>query len=603
MHALRVLVLLLLCASKSFAAQDFTPHPRIKIDPWLEGQLLHAGVDSFLVRFDDSSTMARVLEGKQSARQVYDTLRARSKKTQAEVRGLLDAAGISWKPLWIINGLEVRGDLTLARALAERAEVTAIVGNPVVRGLQEPEEGEEERALLAPEWGVLRVNADDVWMTDLVRGTGVVMASADTGVEWTHPAIKGKYRGWNGVTASHDYNWHDAIADLAAPIDDHNHGTHTVGTMVGDDGGANLIGVAPSARWIGCRNMNLGNGTPATYLDCMQFFIAPYPHGGDPELDGDPSQAPHIVNNSWGCPPSEGCNLESLLDGLAATRAAGILFVAAAGNSGSSCSTVNDPPAIHVESFSVGATDINNNLASFSSRGPVTVDGSHRFKPNVAAPGVGVRSCIRNNLYSTFNGTSMASPHVAGSAALLWSARPQLRGHIALTRCLLSRSSNGTAINTTATCGGTTRLDLPNNLFGWGLVDAYNAIHLGPDTDSDSIADACDCAADDPGTYDLVGEVEALVHMTSTRLAWSAEDGFGTVYDVLRGDLDVLRGTGSVALASCFAPGLAATEVDDPSNPPPDGAYYYLVQARNACFEGTYGTDSSGIPRVHPSCP
>jgi subtilisin family serine protease len=442
-------------------------------------------------------------------------------------------------------------------------------------------------------------------MTDLVRGAGVVVASADTGVEWTHPAIKGKYRGWNGVTASHDYNWHDAIADVAAPIDDHNHGTHTVGTMVGDDGGTNLIGVAPSARWIGCRNMNLGNGTPATYLDCMQFFIAPYPHGGDPELNGDPSKAPHIVNNSWSCPPSEGCDQSSLRDGLAATRAAGILFVAAAGNSGSACSTVFDPPAIHDDAFVSGATDISNNLASFSSRGPVTIDGSGRLKPEVAAPGVGVRSSIRNNLYATFNGTSMASPHTVGVAALLWSAKPQLQRNVDLTRCILTRSANGTIVNTTQTCGGTTRLDLPNNLFGWGLVDAYNAIHYGPDIDADGIGDACDCAVDDGGAFDVPGEVQDLRHASHAVLFWdsaAAGAGSGTVYDLIRGDLESLRAGDAVDTAACLA-SMGVPAFEDASVPDEESGYYYLVAAWNGCGAGGFGADSTGTQRTHAACP
>ncbi|HEX5042095.1 MAG TPA: S8 family serine peptidase [Candidatus Polarisedimenticolaceae bacterium] len=597
-HPVAVLLLCLTSVLPALA-DDFTRDPRLKVDLWLEGRLRQVGTDSFIVRFDDGEGMGRALAGKRGTRDVYETLRARARDRQAQVRALLDARGISWKPLWIVNGLVVEGDLPLARALAERPEVTAVIGNPVVRGIEEVEEG----PVLTPEaveWGVTRVNADDVWLGDAVRGAGVVVASADTGVEWTHPALKGKYRGWDGVSASHDYNWHDAIADLEAPLDDHNHGTHTVGTMVGEDG-SNQIGVAPAAKWIGCRNMNLGNGTPASYLDCMQWFIAPYPHGGDPEADGDPSKAPHIVNNSWGCPPSEGCNVASLLDGLAATEAAGILFVAAAGNSGSSCSTVSDPPAIHADAFSAGAIDVNNNLASFSSRGPVTIDGSNRMKPEIAAPGVNVRSSIRNGLYASFQGTSMASPHVAGVSALLLSAKPGLRGNLDLTICQLERTANTAAIQTTQTCGGTTRLDIPNNLFGWGLVDAYAAIHPSVDADHDGITDACDCAPGNDGAFDVPGEVTGLAAASDSVLSWTsaaAAAGSGTVYDVLRGDLAGLRLGVPVASADCLATGAVSAAVADASDPGPDGGYFYLVQARNACGAGGFGAG-----RTHAACP
>ncbi len=605
-----VVAVLMLCLASvlpASAAEDFTGDPRLKIDLWLEGRLHQVETDSFIVRFDDGPGMGQALADKRGPRAVYDTLRARSRGRQAAVRALLDARGISWKPLWIVNGLLVEGDLPLARALAERPEVTALVGNPVVRGIedveQEPALSPEETLTL--EWGVARVNADDVWLGDAVRGAGVVVASADTGVEWTHPAIKGKYRGWNGVTASHDYNWHDAIADVEAPLDDHNHGTHTVGTMVGEDG-SNQIGVAPAAKWIGCRNMNLGNGTPASYLDCMQWFIAPYPHGGDPESDGDPSKAPNIVNNSWGCPPSEGCDVNSLLDGLAATRAAGILFVAAAGNSGSSCSTVSDPPAIHVDAFVSGAIDINNSMASFSSRGPVTIDGSNRVKPDIVAPGVGVRSSIRNGLYSSFSGTSMASPHLAGSAALLWSAKPGLRGNLVLTLCEMKNTANAGAIQTTQVCGGVPVPTLPNNVFGFGLVDAYKAIHPTVDGDGDGITDACDCAPANGTAFDRPGEVTGLKSSTASVLSWNSSSGSagaGTVYDVLRGDLTGLRLGAPVDSAACLATGVAGPALADASDPGADGGYFYLVQARNACGAGGYGAATGGGGRTHAPCP
>src|SRR5262249_39993782 len=150
----------------------------------------------------------------------------------------------------------------------------------------------------------------------------------------------------------------------------------------------------------------------------------------------DPSLSPDIVNNSWSCPTSEGCDAFVLESSFAALRAAGILAVAAAQNSGPNCSTVYDPPGIYDEVLVAGASDFNDVLAGFSSRGPVTTDGSGRLRPDVAAPGVSVRSSIRGGTYSTLSGTSMASPHTAGAAALLWSAKPQVRGLIGITRCL-----------------------------------------------------------------------------------------------------------------------------------------------------------------------
>ena len=594
--------------------------PAGKIEPWLQSRLNAVDEDSFLVLFDDANSLGAAVAAargnhgndgtRERGRAVYDALRNRARSSQAKVREELTKAGIPFRTLYIVNGLAVRGNLALAHKLAARGDIVRIVGDPVVRGI--------DLDLLAPaplsptvgpEWGVTRIDADKVWSLDNRHGEGIVVASADTGVAWAHPAIKTKYRGWNGATANHNYNWFDAIQNLAAATDPHSHGTHTTGTMVGDGGSGNQIGVAPGARWIACRNMDAsGNGTPSSYIACNQFFLAPYPRGGDPELDGDPSKAPDIINNSWTCPPSEGCDAYTLQASFAALQAAGILAVAAAGNSGTSCSSVADPPAIYDESFVVGATDVSNFLANFSSRGPVTTDGSNRLRPDVAAPGVDVRSSIPPTGYANFNGTSMASPHTAGAAALLWSAKPQVRGLIGITRCLIGKSSRPIVqLTFSQTCGGTGPADRPNNLFGYGLIDAYDAIHFGPDGDADGIADACDCAPADGGAYDKPGEVFELGFDPDKATLWWAsvapEAGSGTLYDVIKGDLDDLRATGDIASASCVGSASTAASLSDPLDPDPDTGVYYLIQSRNACGLSGFGADSNGIARLHASCP
>jgi hypothetical protein len=599
----------LLLAAAASDASGPPPH-EAKIADWLTHRLEKGGEDSFIVLFDDPSSLKATLAGspqdRPRGRPVYDRLRARAATLQAEVRRSLRDAGIPFRSLYIVNGLAVRGNLGLARALAARSDVVRIVGDPLVRGI--------ETDLLAPaapdslEWGVSRINADDVWTLDANRGEGIVVASADTGVSWTHPALQTAYRGWNGTTASHDYNWFDPIDGLPAPFDDNNHGTHTTGTMIGDDGLGNQIGVAPKARWIGCRNMDRGNGTPSTYIACNQFFLAPYPIGGDPEEDGDPSKAPDIVNNSWGCPPIEGCDPDALQGSFAALRAAGILAVVAAGNSGSACSSVDDPPSIYEESFVVGASDSSNRLASFSSRGPVTIDGSGRLRPDVAAPGVSVRSSLPSGGYAAASGTSMASPHVAGAAALLWAGKPQVRGLVDLSRCLLSQSA-ATVLTLTVsqTCGGTAVASRPNNMWGYGLVDAFAAIHLGPDADADGIPDACDCAASAPGAYDApeeaVGAAFAADRATLSWESWAQAAGAGTLYDVVRGDLGVLRTTGTIGTADCLGAPSSSASRSDSTVPAAGTGFYYVVQARNACGDGGWGAGSDGVPRTHAICP
>jgi uncharacterized repeat protein (TIGR01451 family) len=282
-----------------------------------------------------------------------------------------------------------------------------------------------------------------------------------------------QYRGWDGATADHDYNWFDATGlSPNTPVDPYGHGTHTMGTMVGNDGLGNQVGVAPGARWIGCRNMNnSGWGSPATYTACYEWFVAPTrTDGSDPR----PDLAPDVINNSWSCPTSEGCtDLNVLLDAVQAVRAAGIMTVHSAGNYGSACSTVSEPATIYEESFSVGSTTSSDTISSFSSRGPVTVDGSNRFKPQVSAPGSGIRSTTNNDGFGYMSGTSMAAPHVAGLAALLISAQPALAGQVDSLENLIEQSA--LPLYTTEGCGGDTPTSHPNHTYGWGRVDAWAA--------------------------------------------------------------------------------------------------------------------------------
>jgi len=253
-----------------------------------------------------------------------------------------------------------------------------------------------------------------------------------------------------------------------------------MGIMVGDDGAGHRIGVAPGARWIGCRNMdNQGVGSPETYSECYQWFIAPTDLSG---LNPRPDLAPDVINNSWACTTGEGCtDPEVLLTVVNNVRAAGILTVHSAGNSGPGCESIDEPATIYEASFSVGATDDTDTIAGFSSRGPVTVDHSNRMKPNVSAPGVHVHSSLRGTGYGFMSGTSMAAPHVAGLAALLISLNPSLRGQVDTLENLIEGSSAaGVTVVSVEDCGGILSTGIPNNTFGWGRVDALAAAQQTP---------------------------------------------------------------------------------------------------------------------------
>jgi subtilisin family serine protease len=230
--------------------------------------------------------------------------------------------------------------------------------------------------------------------------------------------------------------------------------------------------------------MDQGNGTPTTYAECFQWFLAPTDLAGN---SPNPSLAPDVINDSWTCPPSEGCTDPNVLRTIVEnTRAAGIVVVASAGNSGSGCSTIADPPAIYDASFSVGSTDSSDVIAGSSSRGPVTADGSNRPKPDISAPGVEIRSSYPVSSYRNLSGTSMAGPHIAGVVALLISAHPELRGRVDEIEALIEQ----TAVPRTSaqTCGGVPGTQVPNNTYGWGRVDALAALGLA-DSDGDGFTD------------------------------------------------------------------------------------------------------------------
>lgn len=441
----------------------------------------------------DISSAQFLTEKEEKGEYVFQILRGVANRTQGDIQDFLKSKNAPFRSLWIVNAIYVpKGDAQLIEVLAQREDVAEIINNPISRLSLPPAENAyaslQTRGVETIAWGVQRIKADSVWALGY-KGENVIIAGEDTGYDWTHPALKPKYRGWNGTKADHNYNWFDAIHaapnktgnpcgyDIKFPCDDGSHGTHTMGTMVGSNDTL-ITGVAPNAKWIGARNMDRGDGTLQSYVECFQFFLAPTDTlGKNPQA----SKAPHVINNSWYCSTSEGCNSSNfniLENAVLACRAAGIVIVASAGNSGSNCSTVSGPPAFFSKAFSIGATRSDDTIAGFSSRGPVTIDGSNRLKPNVSAPGVGILSTIPNNQFSgTFSGTSMAGPHVAGTVALMISANPALAGQVDTIERIIEQTAK--PLITAQNCGSVLGTQIPNNTYGFGRIDALAAVKKG----------------------------------------------------------------------------------------------------------------------------
>ncbi|WP_328889823.1 S8 family serine peptidase [Streptomyces sp. NBC_00316] len=409
---------------------------------------------------------------KEKAQAAYTALRAEANSSQKSLSAFLDKEKVGYESFWITNAVKVTGDQKLVDELAKRADVASLVKERSYQ-LDKLEatttpgteiDADSGATAVTPEWGVKDIKADQVWDQYNDRGEGIVIASVDSGVQFDHPSLVGNYRGNLGDgTFNHDYNWYDPTGQCptSAPCDNNGHGTHTMGTMVGQGG----VGVAPGAKWIAAKGCETDRCADDNLLAAGQWILAPTDHNGQ---NPRPDLAPDIVNNSWG-----GGDTNFYQDIVQAWNAAGIFEAFASGNDGdgTTCST-GHAPGSQADSYGVGAYDSTGKIARFSGFGPSAFDGS--MKPNISAPGVSIRSTWPGSSYNTISGTSMATPHVAGAVALLWSAAPSLIGNIDETRALLDEGS--VDVDDTH-CGGTAAM---NNVWGSGKLDILASIADSP---------------------------------------------------------------------------------------------------------------------------
>lgn len=437
------------------------PFPAI-VEPELARILLQAQPDEYiriivyLERQSDPEAIVHSVEDVADARsRLVSALRATAERTQAPLVAYLaeaQAAGLveTYTPLWIFNGIAVSARPSFIRTLALYPSISSIRLDRYRQWLVQPDEetpGLEDLFKVSTstvEWGVSRIRADQVWSTLNISGSNTVVASMDTGVDWLHPALYTSYRGYNPHGPhNHLYNWYDATGSGALyPVDGHGHGTHTLGVAVGQGG----IGVAPGARWIAVRVLNNeGYGYDSWIHQGFQWLLAP---------GGDPARAPDAVNCSWG---NENGALETFRPDLQALRGAGIFAAFAAGNNGPGYRTVNSPASLP-EAFAVGASDQDDEVGYFSSRGPSPWE---EVRPHVVAPGIRIRSSFPGGAYFLWDGTSVATPHVVGTVALLRSISPTL----SVTQVAHLMTSTAVPIS----------VPVPNNVAGWGRVDSLAA--------------------------------------------------------------------------------------------------------------------------------
>lgn len=456
------------------SASPATMYPRIHAG--VHRTLRKEGAVNLIVTLKDSTEA--VLESVQEAEfasrgdkitRLVDRLEAHSKESQAELNNALAQESASAAPLyksatsfWISNQVYVEAatfklveKLSALSSIAEvREEQILSVYQPAV-----PTSSNDSASIgvlaSAPQWGVAKIQAPDVWATGNT-GRNVVVGSIDTGVRSTHNYLKNSFRS--------AYGWYDPITNSATPRDDVGHGTHTVGSIVGTDG----VGVAPGAQWIACKACADGDAgcSEAALLSCAQFMTCPTDVAGN---NKDCTKAPDVVTNSWGGGQGDTFFQAS----VNAWLTAGIIPIFAIGNNGPACSTAESPGDSSTV-IAVGSTESNDGLSSFSNKGP-TIRGL--LKPDISAPGGSIRSAwyTSDTAFATLSGTSMATPHVTGVVALMLSARPGLN-YAQVKSALIGTTDKSTLKPTNMACGNTPDGKFPNNHYGYGRVNALNAV-------------------------------------------------------------------------------------------------------------------------------
>ena len=319
-------------------------------------------------------------------------------------------------------------------------------------------------------WGISDTSANQFWTAYGVQGDGILVANIDTGVDYTHVALDQSYKCLSNPSSPAcwlDPGTASCSGQNGGPCDTIYqgiyHGTHVMGTMVGDDDPslAYQVGMAPNAQWIACLGCPGGSCPDYDLNTCADWVIAP---------NGDPANRPEVVNNSWG----GGGGDEWFLAKVQAWVAAGVFPAFSAGNAGPGCNTIGSP-GDYQESFASAAHDSSRAIGYFSSRGASYYGHTPYTKPNISAPGVSVRSTRPGNQWALMSGTSMASPHNAGAVALLWSCNPALVGQIDVTFQLLQ---NNTDTAPAGSCGAPPD-GQGNYTFGYGYLNVLKAGQAG----------------------------------------------------------------------------------------------------------------------------
>ncbi len=438
-----------------------------KVAPDFRERLSNVGAEAsveFVLRLTDGADLVTVQFQRE---EVVQRLRTVAANSQADLLPLLHEAGFQVEAsFWITNALLVRGPAGQVSVLTTLPRVDRVHSNFQVEVLSSESTSREDVSTASLTWGLERVGADQVWSEFGVRGAGVRVCVSDTGVDVDHPDLAGRM--WSDVPGNPQYpgGWIEFSSSGnpvggSTPHDTHGHGTHTSGTVLGGNASGTDIGMAPEATLMHALVLPGGGGSFAQVIGGIEWCVSPHDADGNPA--GEPAQ---VHSMSWGA----SAFVNELVDPIRNSYLAGTIPVAAAGNCGEGCT---DSPGNIYDTLGIGASDEGDLIASFSG-GEVVSKASWSSPPAdwpdqwvvplLSAPGVNVYSSLPGGTYGSWEGTSMATPHVAGCAALMLGANPDLLpDDIRL------------ALVDTAVWYDTYAPAPPDVRYGWGRMDCHAA--------------------------------------------------------------------------------------------------------------------------------
>ncbi len=456
-----------------------------------------------------------------------------SLRNQAELRATLESARAnnvvaSFTGYWIANAMRVRATRDFILSLADRNEIGAIVEDLPPQSLYIPNIPEDATSVAGTTSALRVVGADDMWQLGYT-GAGRLVASFDSGVDGSHPALASS---WRGLTHSSAESWFDPVYEETLPhwessLSSGSHGTNTLGIIVGkNDATGDTTGVAFGAQWIHAMVVDVPG---ANILEAFQWAADP---DGNPATVAD---VPDAINNSWGyTPASLGC-ADYFYAAIDNVEALGAVVVFAAGNEGPGSSTLRNPAnraSTPFNSFSVGGTDtLGTSIWSGSSRGPSTCNGTS-IKPEICAPGLQVRSTNAGSAtYGLHTGTSFAAPFVTGAVALLREYNPNATVDEIKAALINSATDRGSVGD--------------DNTFGHGLLNIPGALALMPPLSDINIivADVLPDSAIEGSVVNAVVELRNLGlgtlgvtgQLSSADAGLSIVDGFASFGDLAGG--------------------------------------------------------------------